>query len=222
MDIEQTVSETMAELIDSGFVKNTIKAQLEKAIKEAVGDVMRSYGDFGKALEAKMKEALGVDFKAIELPNYNQIVSNWVREIVDATLIADGKKQIEKNLATFFKPLEKSEWKITEIIEKFLEDIREEDHSNYSDEITFIVERDGRWTYFYFDAEKKDRKYACKHRIGVTDGHIFTINIDGHDGKEVKFDRFYGFEGFLFKLYATKAKVIDDGDDVSTQIGYDD
>jgi hypothetical protein len=219
MDFEQTVKETMDELASNGFIKKTIKDQLEKTIKESVSNVIRSYGDFGKALDAKLVEALGVDFKSLELPNYNQLVSNWVRDIVDATLIAQGKDQMQKNLADFFKPLEKTEWKITEIVEAFRKSVLEEDMSNADENITFIIERERSFTHFYFDEESGKEKYRCKHRVGLHEGHIFTVNVDGIEGKNVKFDNFYGFESFLFKLYAAKATIIDDGDDVDTYMG---
>jgi len=220
MDIEQTVSETMTELVDSGFVKNTIKAQLEKAIKEVVGDVMRSYGDFGKALEARMKEALGVDFKSIELPNYNQLVANWVREIVDTTLVAEGKKQIEANLAVFFKPLEKTEWRFSEIIEKFKQGLYEDGESG---DITLHHSEGHGDSYvdFYFDAEEGCKKYNCDYTLRVNEGGVWAAKIKGSEADRMKTPCLFGFDSFIFQLFAMKAKVIDDFDDVGTGYGYD-
>jgi len=224
MDIEQVVQSKMAEIVSSGFMDKIIEDQLKKTIKDVVDDALRSYSDFGKSLKEALAKALEVDFGHIDLPSYNQLVANWVKKIVNAAIITQGKAQIQENLKDFFKPLEKDTWRVTEIVEEFIKSIQEDDDRRERDgeNITFIAEASGSFSHFYLDADGNKEKYRCKHRFGIHDGKIFNVNIDGVDAGTARFDRFYDFEGFLFKLYAAKATIIDDSGDVETYIGYDD
>ena len=222
MDIEKVVEQKFGEIVSSGFIEEQVKKHLEATITSTVSDCLRSYSDFGKSLGNSLKEALGLGEMRFDLPSYNQLVLAWVKEIVNRSIIEVGKAQIEERLEEFFKPLKKSEWKISEIIDKFTEGMEEDGESG---EITFIREESSAtsgYVYYYFDKEYGTSKHICGYCISVDEEkRIWNVRIDGDDSEKMKAPVLYGFDAFMFQLFATKARVIDDSDSVCTSYGYD-
>ncbi|HEJ7283084.1 TPA: hypothetical protein SMF87_004536 [Serratia marcescens] len=67
-----STSPKAVEIIDQG---------IEKMFKDLIGDAFRSYGDFGKLLTEAFKAALPTNIaEVIDLPSYNSLVINSVRE----------------------------------------------------------------------------------------------------------------------------------------------
>jgi hypothetical protein len=78
-------SDKAVEIIDQG---------IEKMFKDLVGDAFRSYGDFGKLLNEAFKAALPTNISAvIDLPTYNSMVINSVREQWAASGIQNDMQQ---------------------------------------------------------------------------------------------------------------------------------
>ena len=223
MELEKIIEEQFKEIIESGFIKKTIQEQLKKTIESIIGDCLRAYSDFGKEVEKQVKKALSLGNMELNLPAYNQLILTWITEIINNTIISTGKEQIEKNLKKFFKPLEKSEYKISEIIDIFKKDFGEDGESG---DITFIRDKssssDG-YVSFYFDAEYDKDKYLCDYSLRINKEGLWDITLKGEEGKKIKNATFYGFDSFLFQLYAARVKIIDDYEDVNTSYGdYDD
>lgn len=225
MDLEKVVKEKFAEVVSSGFVEEQIKNMLQQTVKHAIEQSLKSYSDFGKTVEKAISEA--INLKNLDFPEYNQLVSNWVREIVDRSMISVGKAQIEANLKTFFQPLEKSEWKASEIAQQFIESLKE-DSPGDSGEIAFIIDTKNSsdicsdyWA-IYMDEDRKKERFRCKYQIHINKTGVWRVEIDGSDSREMKSICLHGFEEFLFKLYATKAMIIDDDNNVETSWSYED
>lgn len=221
MEIEKIVNEKMIEIIGSGFIEDKIKKQLEESISKIVNECLCPYSEFGKGLKTQITFALKTGNMSMSFPEYNALVCSWVKEIVTKNIIELGKEQIEKNLSDLFKPLEKTEWKLSEIIEKFVEIVKEGKEGE-SGEITFIKENDGSFLHIYFDEEEDKRKYDCKYSIMQYKDGEPSFYIDSTKLENIKMcDRFYGFDTFWFQLYATKPKVEMDIDNVETEYYYD-
>ncbi|CAI1621873.1 Uncharacterised protein [Serratia quinivorans] len=78
-------SDKAVEIIDQG---------IEKMFKDLVGDAFRSYGDFGKLLNEAFKAALPTNIsKVVDLPSYNSMVINSVREQWAASGIQSDMQQ---------------------------------------------------------------------------------------------------------------------------------
>lgn len=217
MNIEQIVSEKMAEITKSGFIEGKIKASLERTIESAISDTLKSYSDFGKHLKEELKKSLqNVKFS---FPEYNQLVANQVMEIVNNTLIKNGKKEIEEDLKKFFQPLEETKWKISEIIQEFKDYLQGEIDKGGISEITFIRKERRDVIYYYFSEKENQEDYECEYRIAIKkiDKKIWSMTIDESDVSKMKIPLLFGFESFLFKLYAINAEIEDDGEDVETE-----
>lgn len=218
MEIEKVVQAKFDEIVQSGFIEERIKQTLEKTLSDLIENAMRSYSDFGKGVDAKIKESLDIGNMKLSLPEYNQLICNWIQEIVNNSIMTAGKEQIQKNITDFLQPLEKSEWKITEIIEKFIESECREDREEESGEITFIPELNSYdHTYYYFDKEPNKRKYDCDYMITTYKGEVCRTNIDGSEAGKMKSKHLYKFDSFMFQLFATRSTIINDSDSVEIE-----
>jgi len=217
MQLEKTVEEKLNKIIKDGFVESIIEEKLKETIKATIDDCLRSYSDFGKELKTKITQSLSLGDMKLDLPSYNQLILTWITEIINNTIISVGKQQIEENLKKFFKPLEKSVYKISEIIEKFTDGF---DSDGECGEITFIVDDDNEdYIYYHFDAESDKRMYECEYTIGTHNNKIFTVTIKGTHSDNIKTPVFYGFDSFIFHLYAAQIKIINDSENI--EISYD-
>lgn len=221
MEIEKVVESKFNEIIQSGFIEDKIKSALEKTISDSIDESLKSWSDFGKKIKSSIQEALKTGKLEITIPEYNQLVSNWIIDMVNKTIISDSKKQIEENIARFFKPLEKDEYKISEIIEEFKKSITD-DGNECSGKITFISDESSvvaGYKDFYFDKESNKSKYACEYSFGIDDRGLWKMNIDGCDAVSARSPNLYGFDSFMFQLFASKVKIIDDSNNVVTGYG---
>jgi len=227
MDIQKEIESAATRLIESGKIEKTIEAVLEETIKQGITQALKSYSDFGKQIEEAIKKA--VNISNVDFPDYNKLVSTWVMDIANRSMIQVGKAQIEANLKEFFQPLEKDTWKASEIVEKFIKSIRE-DVPGDNGEITCIVETNEndsltslrKYWAIYLDEDRNIQKYKCKIQIHIKEDGVWRVMIDGEDSREMKFPSIYGFKDFIFKLYSTKAKIINDEHNISTEYGYED
>ena len=228
MDIEKIVNEKFSEIVSSGKIEKMILDVLEKSIKSIIDECLRAYGDFGDVIKKKIKESLKIGDMDLDFPSYNQLVCNWITEIVNKQIITTGKEQIQENIKKFFVPLEKSEYKISEIVEKFKKNIFKKnifDESDGEQEITFIEQRsDYGYVHFYLGEKKKKEKYQCEIKIDIDkDGYIYNARIDGIDADKIKLKPLYGFDSFIFQLFAAKIKIINDSEYVDiTYCPYED
>lgn len=220
MELEKIIEEQFSKITKSGFIEKTIQEQLKKTIESIISDCMRSYSDFGKEVEKQVKKALSLGNIQLDLPSYSQLILTWITEIINNTIISTGKEQIEKNLKEFFKPLEKSEYKISEIISKFIEGL---DSDGESGKITFKRNESdisNGYIDYYFDIESDKDKYSCDYCLRIKKNGLWCVKIDGYEVEKIKTPLFYGFDSFIFQLYAARVKIIDDYEDVETSYGY--
>lgn len=220
MELEKAVEKSFGEIVESGMVEKIIKKQLEETIAGIIRDAVREYSDFGKSIKDKVNKALDLGEMKIDLPSYNQTITDWILEMINTEVMISAKAQIEGNIRKMIKPLEKSEWKISEIIEAYKAEVIEDAcGDDVEGDITFEVKDDNRgFIYYSFDKENGKTTYGCDYRIGTHQGKVFTVQIDGDDGKKMKSKPLVGFDSFIYQLYATQATIVNDADSVDTYI----
>ena len=207
MDIKETVQSELTNLVDSGKVQEIIREQLEKTIKSTFSDLLRDCSDFGKNLKDKLSQAMDIDLTKLTLLNYNTIVTDIVKAELDKSILQHVQIPITEAIRQIASPLEKKEWLLSEIIEKFIEEEVEKDA--YDGSITLIVD-DGRYgtTHVSFDKEEDKKEYNCEYRLSIRNetGTLWSFNIGSY--KTVSQDQRQGpihgsFDNFIFKLYAS-------------------
>lgn len=80
MPIQTIVNEQINSLIGSGAIEQMIAEKFNSTVKECVSEAMRSYGDFGKSIKAKIEESINASLSEITIPEYNKFISEVVME----------------------------------------------------------------------------------------------------------------------------------------------
>lgn len=218
MDLEKVVAEALEKAVSSGKVQEMVQDKLNHCIDSVMGDIFSSWGDVAKAL--KVTAQMNMEGMELSLPDFAQRMGNMVNDYVDKYF--KESDVVKKILDPIFAPLEKQEWKVSEIIEKFKHEVvRDEDSDKDSDEdfdddpeFSLYVQKDTMgYGHVFFDKEAHVEKYACAYLIAFTDkGEIYNAKIDSTDASRVRTSPLYSFDAFMFALFARKATIIVDVD----------
>lgn len=217
MDLNKIVNEALVQMKEESFVESVVKKRLEKTIEDIVDDVFREYSDFGKKLKGYIEENLNINFKNLGLEGYNGLVLAAVKEELDKAITVQGIEKIKQATEEMLSDV-KSEYTLTEIIEKLKgESLKEEWEFDYDEKISLIIEDGGRgYNHIYLDEEEKDRKYEHDYQIDINpDGKPYSIKLKGDDINPKKImGGLYGIDRLLFQIYASGAKInLDNGND---------
>ncbi|MFK7692875.1 hypothetical protein [Paenibacillus sp. HJGM_3] len=225
MDLNVAVNEALTELVADGTVKGMVRKTLEKAIKEIVDETFGGYrSTFKKELQAHIEKSLAVDLDNLTIPGYNVLVIESIKETLDNVVQTEGINRIREDMIKLLSPLEKSEWKLSEIIEKMKAEANEDDEK-WGSRITFEYDDNfSAWSYVYIHPDEGEHKYSCDYHFRIEwfdeKDHSKGGRMIGPKIKEQELDKknilrgFHGFDDFLFRLYATGATIIADVDHV--------
>lgn len=223
MDIQVIVQQQLEKIIKEGKLEDIVRDKIEKTAEEVVQDLVRSYSDFGKGLKEEINKAFKIDFEKISAVDYNHIVVTIVKEHLDKRLLESVKGPIAKEIDEYLGPLEKKEWKLSEIIEKFKQD--EIEDRNDGGEISLHVEKSSYGsTHISFDKEDGKRRYDCEFEMSLNTktGVAYSFRAgkyNPHNG-DLRTASLHGsFEKFLFRLYAQRVSIT--VDDCDTEYYYD-
>jgi hypothetical protein len=221
MDLNKMVNDSLAKIEAEGFVEKVVEKQLKSTIEIIIDDLFRSYSDFGKNLKKEIESQLNINLKELKLSGYNVLVLNTVKEKLDEALHLQGVEKMQDALNEIFNDTKK-EYKLSEIINAFKQDVLSDDSAYEGNEISFHVEKWSYGVHIAFDKDSDKGRYSCDYQIGIdSNGKMTRADIDGK-----KFDNkiimggLYGFDETLFKIYASGAKVIIDDNDVDIEYGY--
>jgi len=220
IDLNKIVNDTLIQMESENFVEKVVKSTLEKTIKSVVDDVFTSYSDFGKNLKNHIKENININFDKLGLEGYNGLVLAAVKENLDRTITVQGVEKIKESIDEMLRDT-KSEYTLTEIIEKAKEDTTKEEYErDYDEQIKLIIEKSsGGYKRIYLDNEDEepDYKWQYGYHISIDEkGKPYSIKFKGEeiDTKKIM-GGLYGLDKLLFKIYASGAKIIlDKGEEV--------
>jgi len=213
MEIEKIVNEKFLEIVQSGKIEKMIEEKLLSSIKSIVNDCLQSYGNFGTEIKKKIQESLQIGNMKLDFPSYNQLVCNWIMEIVDNQIIHTGKEQMQENIKKFFIPLNKSEYKLSEIVQAFKDSICVPSHNRIA---LFIDNSDyDGYISLFLDEDPEKSKHSCEYYIRINKDGIWAAELEDANILKSKALMLHRFEAFIFKLYAAKVKIIDDSKDDS-------
>lgn len=220
MELEKVVQAELDSIVADGTIQKIVRKQLEATVTSIINDTLRDYSDFGKELKNAVKDAMKIDFERMKLTDYNHIVTGIVRDQLDKTLLENATKPIVENLKKYLGGLDKTSWKLSEIITEFSKELGE-DGEAWS--INLKVEEDNiNFCHIYFDSEK--RKYNSEYRFNINlyKGEIFGFKAGNYTSVSHKLDLkqqnlHRGFDAFVFRLYASGATIEVDEDDCQTE-----
>lgn len=218
MQLQETIQDQLNKLIDNGTVEKIISDRLTETIKETMNDLLRGWSDFGKQLKEAVSKSLNINLEKLSFMDYNTIVSGIVKEHLDKSLAEHVAAPIEEMIKSYTGGLEKKEWKLSEVIEKFIKQVRD-DSSDIDGEIYIHVEESDYGSYYvYFDEDKNTKPNNCEYRlyIDAKSKKIFSFqagNYKPFTGDLRQQPVHSGFDSFIFKLWAYQAKIdIDESD----------
>ncbi|TWA71871.1 hypothetical protein FBZ84_101137 [Azospirillum baldaniorum] len=218
---EDAVTAAVRSMSESGAIQKIIEAKVGETVERVIGDAVRPYSDFGKALEKAVEGALKIDASQLGLAGYNHAVLEIVRRKLESAVMTAGAKQIEADLDRLLSGPVPAEISLSKLVDDFKEWARDDAHGDdYDSHVTVIVEPikySSRWIYFDKGAEKS--WYDCAFSLLVReDGTLSSARIGRN--KDVTNTLFLGelagFERTLFQMHTAKTRIVVDTEEPDT------
>jgi hypothetical protein len=220
--MEKLINAKIKELTENGKLDEIVTKQATDFITAIMRDSLREYSDVGKAFKAKLESQLLDGFNKFDFIQYSKTITDLVESELNKSVLSMAIEPVKDMIKNFTGELEKKNWKLSEIIEKFKEleitDYKDDD----SGEISFIHELSDYGTnYIAFDEHPNiNHKFQCKYRLMVDQKtkQLYSPSVDGiptHPVSEI--GGLFGFNLFLFKLYAMKCEIECDYNDVEVE-----
>lgn len=203
--------------IQSGALEQALGKYADKLIDDCAQDVLRSYGDVGKAVKDALTKAIMPQIDSIaDFPCYHDFVTKRLRmaatEFYDQRLAEVLDKEIQEIMNELPEEITLS-WLI-DVVRKSITQYGEGDHVD--EEMTLIIEESSYgYRHIHIGKEAGMDKYRCEYQIDIDkEGCIYSMKIDEGDVKRKKcVGPFYGAERKLMAAYAMKSKVnLDQGE----------
>jgi hypothetical protein len=197
--------------IQSGALEQALSKYADKLIDDCAQDVLRSYGDVGKAVKEALTKAIMPHIDDLtDFPSYHDFVAKRLRmaasEFYDQRLAEVLDKEISEIMSELPEEITLS-W-VIDAVRKSITGYGEGEHMD--EEMTLIIE-DSSYGYrhIYIGKEADMEKYRCEYHLNLDkEGCIYSMKIDEDDVKAKKcVGPFYGAERKLMAAYAMKAKV---------------
>lgn len=209
MKFEEVVQKQMNKLISEGFLEKVAREQLEKTVKDIIQELLRGYSDFGIALKKDIKSKLKVDLTRLDITEYNIMLMDIIQKEFHKSL-ESAVKPIREIVMDITGELEKKEWTLEEIVDEFIECVMGDVgcSCDYEGEITVHAEEDvqHKWVTVHLDEESDKAQHLCKYRfLFSTDEGRGIFMYSKENVKQLDPD--YGFDRFLFRIYASRAAV---------------
>lgn len=227
--MEKLINAKIKELTDSGKLDEIVTKQTTEFINGIIKDTLSSYGDASSSFKKKLQEDVLNGIQKLDFVQYSKSLVDLMEAELNKTVLSMAIEPIKEVIKNFTGELEKKEWKLSEIIQRFLEEEVIPDEHGESGEIAFIYNKSSYGTiYVSFHKDNKldtlrgsgRERYNCKYRLMIDSGtkQLYSPNIDGMPTHPIKeMGGLYGFDLFLFKLYATKCTIDCDFDNIETE-----
>lgn len=224
MDLEKVIHEEVKKVIESGVIEEKIQEVLADTINSAIKSAMGSWSDFGTALKEKLSKSFALQIDKISIPEYGSKIVSYVTDELDLQLKNNTEKILQERIKKFFKPLEKDEYTVSEIVEEFKERVKCSIADDYDQipeghEITAFIEKDSR-DYFnlYLDTEPNKSRYECEYMVRMDADGIWHIRRENSELHKMRTEILNTFERYLFKMFSQKVKIINDEDRIDNYI----
>lgn len=215
LDLQAVVNRSLERIIASETIEEAIHESLQKAIVKVVESSLSSYSEFGKALEAAVKESLQLRGD-LDLPSYNQTILKIVRAQLQGATDSIVQQQIAGNLKRLLGP-PRPEITLSSLVKEFISSIKERNSGGcvcYGEtRIAFGVQSTDyghHWLWLDEDAEKQ--QFNADIQLGLDkEGRVYSLRFRRqYVRQEIFAGPFYGFEEMLFQLHACGSRVVFD------------
>jgi hypothetical protein len=236
VNLENSIKDVIAKKLEDGSIEKLVEEQLEKGVKEALGNLFRSYGDVTKVIEEQLKSVM---IPYLENYDYSEYITKLDSVLVDVLkCTALENKNMLENFKELMLPEERKTIKASELFETWSKYVAKHVDTddlkiNYDDTptydyvgITLDVNYDDDRSWSSFDYATLTLE--CEH----DDSMNFALRLSRWTGnKEKHWDISYDskqeikslrhlneFEIFLIRLVQAGTKLIMDTDSDSDDI----
>lgn len=213
MDLNLIINNTLADLNEEGFLEEVVRKNIEETVRETVRSSVQTYSKFGKSLKEEVEKLLEINFDQIDIPSYNQIILDIVKQGIDKAIKQEGAMEIEESIKQMLGTAE-SEYRLSDLINEIVEEDCDLDELSYgeSKEITVIIKDSYGFKHIYIDPEYLKEWHSCKYQIMLNHhGKVATVKLsDKSFDIKMVMDGLYGPDATLFKMWTRKANLIID------------
>lgn len=216
-DLTEIISSTLEKVIESDLEK-AVEKEVKKCLENVISDIFGYGSKSREMLKEKFSTQIGICLENLKIENYNTMVINAIEKSINGELLLRVEEQIKETVLSKIAILEKKEYKLSEIVNLFKEEVLEDMDEGEERELTVIVEKDGdTFTRIYLDKEENQSKYKCKYTILLYRGQVATCNPLSNPENMP-----YGFDKTVFALYANRAQITIDSFDstVTKELSY--
>ncbi|WP_444923480.1 hypothetical protein ACJJH9_17025 [Microbulbifer sp. DLAB2-AF] len=213
MELQQLVTKSLGNYIDSGKLEKSIDSKVEATIVGILDSVLREYSDFGKSLKKAIEDKISICTKQITLPEYNKYITDMIGELYIKALHDQADAHLKPLLDEALNPVP-SVMTSKEFLELIKEEWQEQHLRNEHEEIILEWKR----SEHFIDVKILHGEYSFNN-VEITlykdrDEEHHYISIIREDGKNFRRGiqaqtANYGLPGELFKLYARRTLITD-------------
>jgi hypothetical protein len=122
MNLESGIKDVITKKLEEGFVEKIIAEQLENGVKNALKDLLGSYGDVTKVIEKQVKSVM---IPYLESYDYSKYITKLDSVLVDVlkNSALENKKLLE-NFKNLMINEERKEIKVTDLFEEWKDYVR--------------------------------------------------------------------------------------------------
>jgi len=117
MNLENSIKDVITKKLEEGFIEKLIAEQLENGVKNALKDLLGSYGEVTKVIETQIKSVMIPYLEKYDYSEYIVKLDHVMVEVLKST--ASENKNILENFKDLMIPLDKKEINISEVFEEW-------------------------------------------------------------------------------------------------------
>lgn len=201
-------------LEDSGEVKEVVKKHALKCIDDVVRNLFSWDTETKKAIEQAVSSGLKLNLENVKLQQYNKVVESAIADRLNNTSLEAVTDMIKEQIDGITNALEKKEWKLSEIMSKFIDCIDTGNMEHERETCSLFIDRRGDWYSIRFDETEKVYSYECANTMYLSEERLVSVQLDEFPLSPFLARPKDSFEAFMFKLYCNNVKVIIDENNI--------
>lgn len=181
-ELQQIINAKVLEMCGNGSIQKLIEDSVENAVNKALKEQFDSYNGLGKQLNKALEEKLKIDVDQIDIPTYNEIISQCVNKKVNEYWEGQAAQKLLSSMDAIFAPMPET-MTIQEFCEKIVEYWKSDDpcgcHDILDDNATVEIEKhdyplDGSYSLKMW--KQKQWQSSFSTRDNSPDVHIYILD----------------------------------------------
>lgn len=220
LNINEIVLKAVSNINIKEIIEKKVQETVTKTIESSIDEIFRNYSDFSKELKEKMKEMTKINYDNFDLPSYNMLIEKTIKENLENKITGKALEDLRQKINNMITGEVDKEYKLSDLIEKFKKDFRDDYEYEDVECIGFIIENSNAtytsdYKHIYLSPKKLksyDSKYSYPYQIDITpEGRVYGLKIKERDViKDFYTGHLSNWEGLMLRIQANEAKIIVD------------